>query len=1032
MTLSSLSIRRPVLSAVLSLMILVLGLGGLARLPVRELPDVETPRVTITTTYTGAAAEVVDTQITEIIESAVSGIDGVDVIRSTSSLGRSRTVIEFTAARAIDEAANDVRDAVGRILSRLPEEAEQPQIVKADSDADPMMRLAITSDRHTPEEITDYADRFIVDRLATVEGVAQVQIFGQRRYAMRIWLDRREMAARGLTVEDVESAIRQGNVELPAGRVESDTREFTVRTDSRLTTAQEFRDLVVKRAGDYQIRLGEIADVQLGAEDEDTIVRADGREAVGLGVLRQPQANTIAVSDAVRLQLAEIAPLLPEGMHIDVSADDATFIRASIGEVIHALVVAIGLVVLVIFCFLATLRATLVPAITIPVSIIGTFALVYAMGYSINILTLLALILAIGLVVDDAIVVLENVQRRIELGERPLLAADRGTRQVTFAVLATSATLIAVFLPLSFMEGTIGRLFREFGITLAAAVTISTVVALSTCATLCSLLLAHRDDPPLLARIVMRISDAMGRGYGRVLDVALAAPLVVLGIALFFAAAAGFFWQQLPRQLTPAEDRSSFFISVTAPEGATPSYTDAQLREVEAALAPLRDKGELSRVFVSVGFGGQNTRGFAVVALTPWAERERTQQEIVRSLAPGLGAISGARVVAINPQGLGLRGSSQPVQVVIGGPDIEQVRNWADQMLQRAEANPGLTNLQLDYEPNRPQLDVVIDRRKAQDLGIEIETVGRTLQTMFASREVTRFADRGREYEVILQARALDRRTPADLTDVFVRARSGDLVPLAALFKLDEQATAPDLRRFDRLPAITLSASLNEGYDLGRAVAFFEQIAPEVLPAEARLSFDGQSREFVRTTGGATVTFGLALLVVFLVLAAQFESFIHPLVVMLTVPLAVTGALGALWITGGALDIYGQIGLILLIGLTTKNGILIVEFANQLREEGRTVRQAVREASILRLRPILMTVIAMILGAVPLAMATGAGAESRQPIGITVVGGLAFASLLTLIVVPVLYDLLARFTRPAGHVAEQLERLTAAERQPAE
>jgi multidrug efflux pump len=1032
MTLSSLAVRRPVLSAVLSLLIVVLGVGGLMRLPIRELPDVENARVTVTTTYTGAAAEVVDTQITETLEGAVAGIDGVDTIRSTSTLGRSRTVIEFTSGRDVDEAANDVRDAVGRVLSRLPEEADQPQVVKADSDADPIMRIAITSDRHSPEEITDYADRFIVDRLATIEGVAQVQIFGQRRYAMRIWLDRREMAARGITVSDVENAIRAGNVELPAGRVESATREFTVRTDSRLTTVQQFRDLVVKRAEGYPIRLGEIAQVELGAENQDTLVRADGRQAVGLGVLRQPQANTIAVSNAVRAQLELIRPVLPEGMQIDVSADDAIFIRAAIGEVIHALLLAVALVIMVIFCSLATVRATLVPAITIPVSVVGTFALLYAFGYSINILTLLALILAIGLVVDDAIVVLENVQRRIEQGEPPLLAADLGTKQVTFAVLATSATLIAVFLPLSFMEGTVGRLFREFGITLAAAVAISTVVALTTCATLCGLLLAHRDRPPPLARIVMRGSDALGRGYGRLLDGALAAPLVVLGISAAIAGGAWFFWEQLPRQLTPAEDRSSFFIITNAPEGSTIEYTDQQVRQVEAALGELREQGEVQRVFANVGFANQTTRGFVVVSLKPWEERDRNQLEIVRTLTPGLAQISGARVVAINPQGLGLRGSSQPVQVVLGGPEIESVRAWADELLQRAEENPGLINLQLDYEPNRPQLDVLIDRRKAQDLGIDVETVGRTLQTMFASREITRFADRGREYEVVVQAQDVDRRTPGDLTDVFVRGRGDTLIPLVALLSLDEQATAPDLRRFNRLPSITLSASLAEGYDLGRAVEFFQRLAPEVLPAEARMGFDGLAREYVRTSGGALVTFGLALLVVYLVLAAQFESFIHPLVVMLTVPLAVTGALGALWLTGGSIDIYGQIGLILLIGLTTKNGILIVEFANQLREQGRSVREAVREASILRLRPILMTVIAMVLGAVPLAMATGAGAESRQPIGIVVVGGLSFASLLTLFVVPVLYDLLARFTRSADAVSHELDRLAAARQQPAE
>jgi multidrug efflux pump len=1030
-TLPEIAIRRPVLATVLSLLVVVLGAAGLLRLPVRELPDVERATVSITTSYIGAAPEIVDTQITEIIEGAVSGIDGVDTIRSVSSLGRARTTVEFESGRDLDAAANDVRDAVGRILSELPDDAEQPQIIKADSDAQPVMRLAITSDRHGPEEITDYAERFVVDRLATIEGVAQVQIYGQRRYAMRIWLDRRAMAARGLTVEDVEAALRRGNVELPAGRVESATREFTVRTDTRLAAPAHFRELVVRRVEGYQIRLGEIARVELGAEDRDTLVRTDAREAVGLGVLRQPQANTIAVSAAVRAELDRLAPTLPQGMRIDVASDDAIFITAAIREVLVALAIAGGLVVLVIFAFLGSLRATLVPAITIPVSLVGTFALIYGLGYSINILTLLALILAIGLVVDDAIVVLENAQRRIEGGEPPLLAADRGTRQVTFAVLATSATLIAVFLPLSFMEGNIGRLFREFGVSLAAAVAISTVVALSTCASLCATLLAAHRRPPPLVRGLSRGFAALARGYARALDAALTAPVLVLGLAAAVAALAGWLWAGLPKELTPTEDRAVFFVSINAPEGATVAYTDSHVREVEAAVAPLRESGEASSVFAGIGFGGQATRGFVVVRLTPWDARERPQQAIVRELVPKLAQVSGVRAVAVSPQGLGIRSGGQPVQVVVGGPDQELVHDWAEELLARAESNPGVDSPRLDYEPNRPQVDVAIDRRRAQDLGIDVETVGRTLQTMFASREITRFVDRGREYPVIVQAEDDDRRTPGDLGDIFVRARGGDLVPLVALLAVSERASVPDLRRFDRLPAITLSASLNEGYDLGRAIDFFAAAAAEILPAEARLALAGQAREFQRATGGAMLTFALALLVVYLVLGAQFESFIHPLVVMLTVPLAVTGALGALRLTGRPLDIYGQIGLILLIGLTTKNGILIVEFANQLRTAGSGVRAAVREAARLRLRPILMTVISTILGAVPLALATGAGAESRAAIGTVVVAGLGFASLLTLFVVPVLYDLLAPFARPAGAVAEELERL-AAERRPAE
>ncbi len=1015
MTLAALAVRRPVLSIVLSLLIVVLGLGGLQRLPVRELPDVESAQVSVITTYLGAAPEVVDTQITEVIEAAVSGVDGVDTIRSISSLGRSRTVVEFVPGRDVDQAANDIRDVVGRVLPRLPDGADPPQVVKADSDSDPIMRLSLVSDRAEPEEITDYAERFVVDRLATIDGVAQVQIYGQRRYAMRIWLERRAMAARGLTVDDIEQALRRNNVELPAGRVQSATRELTVRTDTRLSTAQGFRDLVVRRVGDYPIRLGEVATVELGVADRETVVRADGRAAVGLGILRQPQANTMAVSAAVREQLEALRPLLPEGMEIVVSADDAIFVRAAIGEVVRALALAIGLVVLVIFLFLGSLRATLVPAITIPVSVIGTFAVLQALGFSINVLTLLALILAIGLVVDDGIVVLENVQRRIETGEPPRLAAELGTSEVTFAVLATSAALVAVFLPLSFMEGQVGRLFREFGITLATAVVISTLVALTTCVTLCAAVLQARPERGSRALVTLA-SRRLGEAYRRGLEGALRAPVLVLGLAMGCAGLGHGLLQALPRQLTPLEDRSRFFVSVTAPEGATVTYTDAQVAEIEAIIERLRGTGELERLFANIGFGGQGHRAFVVASLRPWHQRERSQQEIVSSLAPDLAAVSGARVIPVSPQGLGLRGAAQPVQVVLGGPDMETVRGWAAAVLEEAEANPGLTNLQLDYTPERPQLDVILDRRKADDLGVEIETVARTLQTMFASRDITRYVDRGREYDVIVQAADSDRRTPADLTDIFVRTRSGDLVPLVALLDLSERATVPDLRRFDRLPSITLTGSLAEGYDLGRAVAFFQAVGREMLPAEVSLAFDGQSREFVRTSSGALATFAVALLIVYLVLAAQFESFRDPLTVMLTVPLAVTGALGTLWLLGASLDIYGQIGLILLIGLTTKNGILIVEFANQLRERGRGLREAVVEAAVLRLRPILMTVIAMILGSLPLAFASGAGAESRQPIGAVITGGLAFASLLTLFVVPVLYEQLARW----GGVREQV------------
>jgi multidrug efflux pump len=1034
MTLSDFCIRRPVFATVLSLLIVVLGLASLLRLPVRELPDVDSAVVSVLTTYTGAAPGIVDTEITEVVEGAVAGIAGIKTISSESRRGRGRTVIEFEPSRDIDEAANDVRDAVARVRGDLPDEADEPQITKSDSDSDPVMRIAITSDRLSAAEITDYADRFVVDRLATLEGVAQVEVFGERRFAIRIWLDRRAMAARNLTVADIESALRRNNVELPAGELKSTNRQFTVRTESRLSTVAEFERIVVASVAGYPIRLADIARVVRGVEDDDMIVRSDNVEAVGLGVRRQSQANTIAISNAVRDQLELIRPNLPAGMEISIGSDDAVFIKQSIHGVVEALGIAVVLVVLVIFAFLASARATLVPAITIPVAVIGSFVGVYALGFSINVLTLLALILAIGIVVDDAIVVLENIQRRVESGENPLVAGVLGTRQVTFAVIATSLTLIAVFVPISFLEGNVGRLFTEFGFVLAVAVAISTLVALTACPVLCTKVLRHDPSPGLATRILERGLGALTRGYRAALAGALAAPVLVLLLALLASGGSFLLYRALPQELVPVEDRGVFFIPVTAPQGATVAYTDAEIQKVEQILDPLRSSGEAARIFAIAGRNNEPHQAFVVVRLADWAERTRPQQEIVRSLIPELGQISGARAFPVNPAGLGLRGSRTPLQVIIGGPDYQSVTEWSTRILRRAEENPGLLNLETDFEQNQPQFDVRIDRAKSDDLDIGVETIAETLQTMLASREITSYVDRGREYPVIVQARAEDRRTPTDLANIFVRSgASGDLTPLTALVTLGEGAAAPSLRRYDRLPSVTISASLAEGYDLGSAIGYMQEVAAETLPPEAQLGFAGQSQQFLETSGGVAVTFALALLIVFLVMAAQFESFLHPLIIMLSVPLAVSGALLSLWLTGNSLNIYSQIGIILLIGLMAKNGILIVEFANQLRDQGHSVRDAILEGSVLRFRPIVMTVVSTILGAVPLAIATGAGAESRSAIGIVVIGGLGLASVLTLFVTPVLYDLLARFTRSTNAVERDLaEALAARTTQPAE
>ncbi len=1028
MTLSDLSIRRPVLALVASLMIVVMGVAALLSIPVRELPDVDSAIVTVTTTYVGASPDIVDTDITEIVESAVAGISGVKTIASYSRRNRSRTVIVFEIGRDIDEAANDVRDAVGRIRSSLPEGTDEPRIVKNDSDADPVMRLAVTSERMAPAEITDYIDRFLIDRLATLQGVASIDIRGERRYAIRIWLDRRALAARNLTVADIETAMRRNNVELPAGEIVSRHRMLDVRLDSRLRNVEAFRNVVVDTVAGYPVRLGDVAKVELGVENDDLIVRANGVPAVGLAVLRQSQANTMEISEAVRAEIEAIRPTMPDGMNLIVGSDDALFIAASIREVLIALSISMALVVLVILLFLRSFRAMLVPAITIPVSLIGCLSLVAAFGFSINVL---ALLLAIGLVVDDAIVVLENIQRRTDLGESPLVASVLGTRQVTFAVIATSVTLIAVFVPISFLGGAVGRLFSEFGLVMAAAVVISSFVALSLCPVIASRVVkGHASKTRYPGE--PGSTDSAGAGtvapsrvsriYRAGLQAALAAPLVTIALSGAFVAGAVGLYFELPRELAPKEDRGVAFIPLTSPQGSTLSYTDEQTRIVERALQPLVASGDIRTVYTIAGSWGRPYRAFVVMRLAPWEERDLSASQITAKVAPALRSLPGARGFPITPAGLGLRGNSSPLRVVVGGPNFGSVEIWARALLEHAEANESLVNADIDFERNQPQLNLALDRARANDLGIGADTVAATLQTMFASRKVTNFIDRGREYPVIVNARPEDRRTPSDIDNVFVRAGNDrSLVPLRALIAVSESAAAAELRRYDRLPSITVSAALADGYALGDALAYMEQGAAQILPPGAKLGFSGQSLTYKETSDDVAIIFALALLIVFLVLAAQFESFIHPLVIMLSVPLSLAGAIYGMTLAGLTLNVYSQIGIILLIGLMAKNGILIVEFANQLRDRGMSVRDSVVAASVLRFRPIVMTVISTILGAMPLVLASGAGAESRIAIGSVIVGGLGLALLLTLFLTPVLYDLLAGYSKPRSTVERALE-----------
>lgn len=1040
MVLSDVSIKRPVFATVISLMLMVLGLAALMRLPVREYPAIDPPVVSVTTTYRGASAAVVDTQITEILEAAVAGIEGIKFITSQSRDERSQITIEFRLSRNVDAASNDVRDRVARSLARLPEQADTPVVQKVDGDARPILWVALVSDVLSPMELTEVARRRFVDRLAIVEGVAQVLVLGERKPAMRLWLDRQALAARGLTVQDVEDSIRRENIELPGGRIESTARELTVRTDTRMSRPEQFRQVVLSRNANGQVTLGDVAQVEVAPEDTRGEYRINGKPGVGLGILRQSTANTLSVAQGVKDEVERIRASMPDGVQVVIGYDESTFIARSIYEVEHALVTALVLVVVVIFFFLRSWRATIIPAVAIPVSLIASFTALAALGFSLNVLTLLGLVLAIGLVVDDAIVVLENVHRRIEEGEDPLLASIRGSREIAFAVIATTLVLVAVFVPLSFMGGNTGRLFTEFGFALAASVIFSGLIALTLTPMMCSKLLKAHEGESRLIRWTEPFFLGMNWVLRTTLKRALAAPLITLGGSALLCGLAVVLFNILPKEFAPVEDRGTIIIPTTGPEGASFAYTREQVVRVERILQTFVDRGEIDSQFATIGGfqrPAQSNVANIFMRLAPWENRDRKQQQIAAEMMPQLLAIPGVRAFALNPPSLGQRGFQPPVQFVIGGSDYATLVQWRDRFLERARQNPRLLNLDSNYRETKPEIRVEIDRRKAAEMGLSIQAVGRTIETMLGSREVGTYVEGGDEYKILIQARESDRATPYDLQNIFVRTSAGGqlgliagsgstqgaLVPLSNLVTLTERARPQSLAREDRVRAITISASLGAGYTLGEALAFMEQTARDVLPPEVRISYRGQSLEFKESSGALYVTFALALLVVFLVLAAQFESFIHPLIILLSTPLALTGGLLALHFTGGTLNIFSQIGMILLIGLMAKNGILVVEFANQLRDRGLSVHDAVLEASVVRLRPILMTSIATVFGAVPLAMATGAGAESRQALGVVIVGGVTFSTFITLYAVPALYLLLAPFTKPIGAVAAKLAEL---------
>jgi multidrug efflux pump len=1030
MFLSDISIRRPVLATVFSILLVVFGVISFQRLPVREYPDIDPPVVSVVSRYPGAAAAVVETRVTQIVEDAISGIEGIRSIESQSRDGISEVTVEFYLDRDLEAAVNDIRDRVSRILDDMPEEADPPEIFKVDSNSSVIMWLNLVSDRMDGLELTDYAERYLVDRFSVLDGVARVWVGGARQYAMRIWLDKQALAAQEVTVADVEQALRSQNVELPAGRVESTRKEFTVRVARLFNSAEDFGRLVVRQGDDgHLIRLQDVASVARGAEDDRSVLRGNRIPMVGLGVVRQSKANTLDVAHAVKQEAAKVNPTLPEGMRLIQSYDTSVFIEASIFEVYKTLAITAVLVVAVLFLFLGNLRATIVPAVTVPVSLTAAFAVLLILDFSINLLTLLALILAIGMVVDDAIVVLENIFRRVQLGEAPLLAALKGARQVGFAVIATTLVLVAVFVPITFMQGNTGRLFSEFAIALAAAVCFSSLVALTLSPMMCSRILSlqnwgNASGPPRLTRLQQAVTD----GYGRMLARLMQRKWLIAVIFPVILAAIPFFYTLVDKEYAPLEDRGAFFVIADGPEGAGFDKSYEMLQRMEDVLMPLYENGEATRVLLRLpaSFSSTNevnsVRG--IVVLSRWSDRNRSMQEIMTDVNRQLANLPGYRAFSIARRGLGA-GTGKPVEFVLGGSDYDELARWRDILIARTEENDGLSNLESDYKENKPQLEVIIDKDRAADLGVSIAQVGRTLETMLGFRKVSTYIDRGEEYDVILEGKNEQKQTPNDISNIYVRSETGggELIPLSSLVSIREFADSAAKNRFNRLRAVTLSATLQDDYLLGEALAYLEKITREELGSAPVIDFKGQSREFVDASRALIFAFGLSLLVVFLVLAAQFESFIHPLTIMLTVPLAVAGALSGLYLAGSSLNVYSQVGILVLIGLAAKNGILIVEFANQLRNQGKSVSEAILESARTRLRPVLMTSVSTAIGAVPLALATGAGAESRFTIGIVIISGVVLATVLTLFLVPLTYSLLARFTSASNRIDRQIETL---------
>jgi multidrug efflux pump len=999
-------IDRPVLSTVMSLVILVFGAIAVTRLPNRELPDVDPPVVSVVTVLPGAAAEVVETSVTQVLEDEIIGIEGIRHITSESREQTSSITIEFELARDVDAAAADVRDRVARVRRFLPEEVDDPVVAKADADARAIMWLDLHGGGFDPIQLSTLAETQLLDRFSKLPGVSRVILSGERRHAIRVWIDRDRLTARGLSIGDVRTALQRENIDIPSGRVESLDQEFSVRTLGELHTPEEYAELIVANRDGQPVRLGDLARVEVGAEDERSLVRVNGQPAVGLGIVKQSQANTLDVAAHVHREIEAARLELPAGLRFEAGFDSAPYIERSVRDVTTTIFEAVGLVLIVIFVFLRSLRATLIPAVAIPISVIGTFAVLYFADFSINTLTLMGLTLAIGLVVDDAIVVLENVTRWIEQGSPPLEAARRGMDEIAFAVVASTVSAIAVFLPLAFLTDATGRLFREFGVTVAASVAVSGFVALTLSPALCALFLRPRGRERGLRAMLRESVERLRARYQAALGPVLRRPGLALGAGALWVGVGFVLLARLDREFVPVADRGAIQTFVRAPEGATLEYTDRYQKQVEAILGSVPEIA-VSFSLIGMGFNGPPivNQGIIFTSFVPFEERERSQQEVVGELFGRLMEIPGIQAFPNNSPTLGTSFRSSPISMVLQGPDSRQLALHADEVVRRGQAVPGVVNLQSDLKLNKPQLDVRIDRDRASDLGVSVREIASTLQILLGGLDLSSFKLRGETYDVIGQLERSERADPRDLYGLYVRSANGTLVPLDSLVHVQETISAPALPHFDRMRAATVTGNVRAGVPLGGALEQMRAIAEEVLPDGQgyRVTFSGESEQFYESGNALLFAYILAVVLIYLVLAAQFESFVHPATVLVAVGLSFTGALLSLALCGQTLNLFSEIGLVMLVGLIAKNAILIVEFANQLRERGHGVLQAVTQAASTRFRPVLMTALSTMAGILPIALGVGAGGEARAPLGIAVVGGMAFATALTFFLVPVVY-----------------------------